>query len=280
MTELDLLRALLLLSLALAPLGTHRLLLAPSRWSTAAHASAWLCAAVGLFSSLPVLCGVWLLYCVASFAHFVRDRGARLRSPHELASCVPFVFSIIAALWIVGGANELHILGYGSTFSYYAALHGNVLGWMLVGPISVLARQDRPYRNVYLASALVSFGSFLLVAIGIDGHPAIKPVGVVGLSVAIPIAQLVFLGQAWTTNRAAFALGCASVLGLALTLILAWQHELGLLSLPETLGVRPMVSVHGLVNGLVVAPCFLMAVALEARPVARLGLAEAEGDGR
>lgn len=268
MTELDLLHALLLLSLALAPLGTHRLLLPPSRWATAAHLVAWLCAAIGLLAPLPVLCGAWLLFCVASFVRFVRLRGARLRSPYELASCVPFVFSLIASVWLVGGANELHILGYGARFSYYAALHGNVLGWMMVGPIAILARQDRPHRNLYLAAVVVSFASFLLVAIGINGHPAIKPVGVLGLSVVIPIAQLAFLHRAWTTHKAAFALGCASVLGLAVTLALAWQHELGALSLPGFLGTRPMVSVHGLINGLVVAPCFLLAVALEARPAA------------
>lgn len=268
MTELDLLRALLLLSLALAPLGTHRLLLPPSRWATAAHAVAWLCAALGLFTSLSALCGAWLVYCVASFARFVRHRAARLRSPYELAGCVPFVFSLIASVWIVGGANELHILGYGARFSYYAALHGNVLGWMMVGPIAVLAGQDRPHRNLYLAAVVVSFASFLLVAIGINGHPAIKPMGVLGLSVVIPLAQLAFLRRAWTTHKAAFALGCASVLGLAITLALAWQHELGLLSLPAVLGTRPMVSVHGLINGIVVAPCFLLAVALEARPAA------------
>ncbi len=69
-----------------------------------------------------------------------------------------------------------------------------------------------------------------------------------------------------------FALGSASALGLLVTLILAWQHELGVLSLPGVLVIRPMVSVHGLINGLVVAPCFLLAVALEAQPTATTAL--------
>lgn len=267
MTELNLLRVLLLLGMALAPLGTHRLLLPPSRLATAGHAGAFVCAATGLFTSMPVLCGAWLVFCVASFGQLLWHRAAALRSPYELAGCVPFVFSIIAAVWLVGGANELHILGYGATFSYYAALHGNVLGWMLVGSLAVLARQDRPHRNLYLASVGVSFGSFLLIAVGINGVPAIKPIGVLSLSVMIPVAQLTFLHGVRTTHKAAFALGSTSVLGLAITLVLAWQNELGVLSLPGILGIRPMVSVHGLINGLVVAPCFLLAVALEARPV-------------
>lgn len=278
MTELDLLRALLLLSLALAPLGTHRLLLPRVTWAAPAHAAAWVCAAVGLFSSLPALCGVWLLYCLASFGRFLSDRGARLRSGHELAGGVPFAFSVIASIWLVAGANDLRLLGYGAPFSYYAALHGNVLGWMLVGPLAVLAQRECPQRRIYLAAVFVSFVSFLLVAIGIDSYPPIKPVGVLGLTLAIPSAQLVFMGQAWRSSRAAFLLACLSVFGLALTLVLAWQHELGRLSLGDVLGVRPMVSVHGLVNGVVVAPCFLLAVAWEARcaPAAPAALEELE----
>ncbi len=265
MTELELLRVLLLLGMAAAPLGTHRLLLPPSRRSTAAHIVALALAALGLFTPMPVLCGAWLIYCVAGLVLYLRDRAAALLSPHEFASLVPFVFSIVGAVWVVGGANELHVLGYGANFSYYAALHSTVLGWMMVGAISVLARQDSSHRAVYVGSVLVSFGSFLLVAIGIDGHPSLKPFGVLGLSLAIPIAQLAFLHRAWTTHKTAFALGSASLAGLAFTLVLAWQAELGALNVAGALGIRPMVSLHGLVNGVVVGPCFLLAVALETR---------------
>lgn len=265
MTELLLLRALLLVGMALAPLGTHRLLLPARTWATGAHVLALGVTTLGLFTSMPVLCGGWLLYCLASLGLYLRHRAAALRSPYELAGVVPFAFSIIAAVWTVGGANELHILGYGADFSYYAALHSTVLGWMMVGSIAVLAGQDRPHRNIYLGSVLISFASFLLVAIGIDGHPSIKPLGVLGLSVAVPTAQLVFLHRAWTTHKAAFALGSVSLAGLAFTLVLAWQSELGALALPGALGIRPMVSLHGLLNGVVVAPCFLLAVVLDAR---------------
>ncbi|MFT5357351.1 MAG: hypothetical protein ACI9KE_004585 [Polyangiales bacterium] len=259
MTELNLLRVLLLVGFVLAPLGTHRLLMPPSRLGTTAHAAAFVCAAIGLFA-IPLLCVGWLVFTAGSFARFLRH--ANLRSPYGLASCVPFAFSNIAAVWLVGGANEVEILGYGETFSYYAALHGNVLGWMMVGAIAVLAAQDRPYRRLYLASVLVCFGSFLIIAIGIKSLPAIKPVGVLGLSVMIPIAQLAFLRSVWRTHKVPFALGCTSFLGLAFTMMLAWQNELGVVSLPGLLGVRTMVSVHGLINILVVAPCFLLAVVL------------------
>lgn len=264
MTEIDLLRGLLLLALALAPLGTHRVLLPPTRLGSAAHGLAFLCAAVGLFF-VPPLCGVWLLYCAGSFAHFLWHHRASLSSSRAVIGSVPFVFSNVAALWLVGGANDLAILGYGPTFSFYASAHGNILGWMTVGAIAILGTQKRPGAKLYIIAALVCFASFLLVAVGIDGVMGAKRVGVVGLSVAIPVAQLVFLRSVWRTHKGAFVLGCTSFLGLAATFVLAWQYELGALSFPALAGVRPMVSVHGVINGVVVAPCFLLAVTLEAR---------------
>lgn len=264
MTETDLLRGLLLLSLALAPLATHRFFLPPTRLSTTAHVLAFLCAAIGLFSA-PALCGVWLLYCAGSFAHYLWRHRTSLASLNVLVGCIPFVFSNIAALWLVGGANDLGILGYGPTFSFYASAHGNVLGWMSVGSIAMLAAQERPHQKLYVTTALLCFASFLLVAVGIDGVSGAKRVGVVGLSVAIPVAQLVFLRSVWKSHRGAFALACASFVGLVFTFVLAWQYELGALSFPAFAGIRPMVALHGVVNGVVVAPCFLLAVALETR---------------
>ena len=268
MSELSLLRALLLLSMAIGPLGTHRFFHAqPSRLRAGAHAGALACAALGLFVA-PVLCVAWLVFCVASFALFLRERVLRERArrfPELLAACVPFLFSIIAATWLVGGANDLHILGYGPEFSYYAALHGNVLGWILIGALAVLADRGGPQRRVYLASVLVCFASFLLIALGIDQLRALKPIGVIGLSVAIPASQLVFLRSVWSRNRPAFALGCVSLAGLVLTMFLAWRNELSMAVFPAVGGIRGMVSVHGAVNAVVVAPCFLLAVALDAR---------------
>lgn len=266
MAELNLLRVLLLVSFAMAPLGTHRLLVPHSRRGTAAHAAALACTAVGLFTPVRILSVAWLVFCAASFVRFLRHRATQLRWTDKLARDIPFLFSNIAAVWLVGGANGLHILGYGEVFSYYAALHSTVLGWMMVGSLAVLATQERPYRNLHLVSTFVCFGCFLLVAVGIESLPAVKPIGVLGLSVAIPTAQLAFVQSVWRNhNKPAFALGCTSLVGLAFTLTLAWHNELAVLSFPAVLGIRAMTSVHGVINALVVAPCFLLAVTLEAR---------------
>lgn len=260
MSELQLLQLLLLVSMAVGPFGTH-LFLERSRLHTAAHVAALGCAAVGLFASLPLLCVAWLLFCAARFALFLRARAR-----HTLAASVPFVFSNIAAVWLVAGANDLHLLGYGVHFSYYAALHGNVLGWILIGALASLANDDtEPRRTIYLVAVLVALLSFLLIAFGIDRLRDLKPIGVVGLSIAIPLAQLTFLRSIWSHSRVAFALACISLAGFATTMLLAWRNELAMPVLPPVAGVNVMVSVHGVLNALVVAPCFLLAVLLGAR---------------
>ncbi|HVL61485.1 MAG TPA: YndJ family transporter [Microbacterium sp.] len=267
MSELTLLRVLLLLAMAMGPLGTHRFFFAePSRLRVRAHLGALACAALGLILDAPFLCVVWLLFCAASFASFLRERArdgaVSMRSPEVLAACVPFLFSNVAAVWLVGGANDLRILGYGTTFSYYAALHGNVLGWVLVGALAVLAHRGGPHRGIYLASVLVCLVSFLAIAVGIDQLRALKPIGVVGLSLALPASQLAFLHGVWSRNRSAFALGSVSLAGLGCTMVLAWQNELAMPAFLTIAGIHGMVSVHGTLNALVVAPCFLAAVTL------------------
>lgn len=268
MTELDMLRGLLLVSLALVPFATERAFIAPPwRHRTALHLGSLAAAAASLFSPLPQLSVGWLFYCGAISARLGLQllRQGRWRSLSQLAKGVPCAFSVIGAVWLVGATNDLRILGYGPTFSFYAALHGNVLGVLVVGSLAALANDVRPHRRLYLAAVLVCFASFLLIALGIDQLRAIKPIGVVGLSAAIPISQLAFLKETRSRHRRAFALALVSLVGLAFTMLLAWRNELLLPPLVSALGIRGMVSVHGVLNALVVAPAWLLAVTLDRR---------------
>src|ERR1043166_6245395 len=70
MSELSLLRGLLLLSMVAGPFGTQRFLAESARLRTVAHIGAFVCAAAGLFAPFPTLCVAWLLFCAASFALF------------------------------------------------------------------------------------------------------------------------------------------------------------------------------------------------------------------
>jgi hypothetical protein len=252
--------------MVVGPFGTQRFFAESARLRAVAHLGALVCAAAGLFAPFPTLCVAWLLFCAASFALFLRSHAGSLRVPRVLAACVPFIFSNIAAVWLVGGANDLHFLGYSAYFSYYAALHGNVIGWILIGTLATLADRDSPQRGIYLTSVLVCLVSFLLIAFGIDQLRGLKPIGVIGLSIALPISQLSFLRTVWSRNRPAFILGCVSFAGLVFTMVLAWRNELSMPVFQAVAGIRGMVSVHGVLNTVVVAPCFLLAVSLDARP--------------
>lgn len=269
MSELTVLRVLLLASMAVAPLGTHGAFFARrGRGLAVAWSGGLACAAGGLFSPWPLLCVGWLAFCAGSFAVFLASRAraeGALRSREVVAASVPFTFSVIAAVWLVAGANDLKLLGYGPQFSFYAALHATVLGWVVLGALAILACRGGAEGRVHQAVVLVCLGSFLLVALGIDQLHALKPLGVVGLSVALPTSQLTFLRGAWGRSRAAFALGAVSLAGLAFTMALAWGNHLGAAALPAVAGLRGMVAVHGALNALVVGPALLVAVVLDGR---------------
>jgi hypothetical protein len=271
MSELALLQLLLLVAMAVGPLGTHRhFAVGSARARTIAHVVALACAGLGLLTPWPQLSVVWLVFSAGSFALFLRPRLRSLGSPHVLAACVPFLFSNIAAVWLVSGANDLHLLGYGVHFSNYASLHGNVLGWIVLGAFAILADRAGPTRErlVYVASVLACLVSFLLIAFGIDRLHVLKPIGVIGLSIALPLAQLTFLRGVRTRHRAAFVLGWVSFAGLVTTMLLAWCNELAVPVLGELAGIRTMVSLHGVLNALIVAPSFLLAVVLDTRTAA------------
>ena len=140
-----------------------------------------------------------------------------------------------------------------------------MLGWILVGALAALAQRSAPQQRIYLASVLVCLVAFLAIAFGIDRLRWLEPIGVAGLSLALVAAQLTFLRSVWSKSRPAFVLGCISLAGLVVTMVLAWQNEL---STPDAIGIagiRGMVSVHGTLNAVGVAPCYLAAVTLDVR---------------
>lgn len=263
-SELDLLRALLMVAIVAAPLVTSRFFLETTKLHDVLHGVAAPLAIVALAFDVPSLSFAWPLFCVAAFLIFLHQQFSRLRSVYELAKCVPFAFAIIGATWLASGVNDLGLLGYGEAFSFYAALHGHVLGWMMVGGIAFLANEADRFRRLYIVAVFACFASFLLVAFGIDGAPVIKPIGVTGIMLTVGASQALFLTGTWRTSRPAFLLGLLSLLGFAFTMTVAWQNELG--SPPDVaLGVRGMVSLHGVVNALVVAPGFVLALHLDRR---------------
>lgn len=282
MTELLLLKFLLMISLGVGPLATSRLLPISRRFA-AFHVGALALVCVSLFSRLSWLSAAWLLFVLLRIATAARYNVAPSRNTpstkRELAgnllSLVPFVFSVIAAVWLVAGTCDLRLLGYDPTFSYYAALHGNVLGWIVTGAVSTLAASPGRFRLVYQGAVLTTLVSFLLVAFGIDVLSSLKPIGTFGITAALIVALSTFLIEA-RARRRAFVLAWLSLLSLLFTLALAWRHEFGALGeqagarvlavIPTYVGgVRSMVAVHGVMNTLVTGPALAAAVLIARR---------------
>lgn len=252
-------RLLLIVAMAIAPRITRPFLSPPYRLHDILHTVAFLLSSIALLTDFSALAFAWPMFCLFVLGLFAR-RNVRRPSPLHAAQAVPIVFGVVGALWMVCGTNDLRLLGYDTAFSYYAALHSAVLGWILVGAMATLATRTRSFRRVYTVAVFISLGAFFLIAFGIDRFEALKPIGVAGITSMVALTQVLFLFEPGTP-RLARGLGAVTLLALVLTLTLAWMNHLGTPLPYAPFGVRAMVSVHGGINGLVVAPATLWALA-------------------
>ena len=206
---------------------------------------------------------IWPLFCIGGFAFHLLKRGLKFfLTMKGLASCIPFVFSLISSLWFVAGALDLKLLSYNPAWSFYAALHGIFLGWIFVGCLAFLTMRTGASR-IYLLGCYLSFALFLCVAFGIDGVPYLKPIGVVGFSLMMPlwIAHYAFHLEKSKKLSRTFAFISLSTIVLSMTLALLnefWAE------FPRVMfGLPTMVLTHGLLNSLVAVPCFFLAIVFE-----------------
>jgi len=263
MSELLILKALLLVAFALAPIFTRTLWLERSVSYLRAHVAAFLATGVGVLFDIEILILSWILFCAFGFFLYLKKERAWLFSSLGVATCLPFVFSLISALWFTAGSFDLKLLGYNPAWSFYAALHGAFIGWMFLGGLVYLAKIRE--SRIFLPSVYFCFAGFLLIAFGIDGVPYIKRVGVVILSVILPMSIAIYCLRIWPRNRQAGGLAVISLLGLAISMALALLNEFWIAAPRMAFGLPLMVLSHGLLNALVVLPCFGFAVVLEAR---------------
>ena len=261
--ELNYLYVLLFVAFVLAPLSTNSLFLHNAKSYQIGHATAFLFVFLGLVSGINLFFVAWLLFCCFGFFLYTRQERTALLSVQGIATFIPFVFSIIASVWLVAGTNDLQLLGYNKHWSFYAALHGNYLGWMFLGCLASLSKTRKTIRSLFSAGCYICLILFLLVAFGIDGIPYVKRIGVIGLTIVVPFFILLFLRT--TRDRLSMSLAILSLLGIFFTLSLAVINEFWVLQPQSFLGARSMVSLHGMVNGLIVLPSFCLAVWREKR---------------
>lgn len=105
---------------------------------------------------------------------------------------------------------------------------------------------------------------FLMIASGIDGTPYIKQVGVIGLSVLIPVLLVHYLFALEKDNGRSRVLALVSLASVLLTMTLALVNEFSSASPRVAFEIPVMVLVHGLANALLTVPCFYLSIRLEA----------------
>jgi hypothetical protein len=166
------------------------------------------------------------------------------------------LFSLISATWFFAGSNDLHLLGFDKAWSFYAALHGLFLGWMFVGCLAFLSATSK--NKIYLWSCYLVLACFLLVAFGINGVPIIKRVGLILLSLLIPLVIARYFFE--QRNRTSRIFLTVSLLGICFSMALAIMNEFWP-EFPRVLfGIPTMVLAHGFLNAVVVVPCFYFGI--------------------
>lgn len=264
-TEHRILDGLLVLAFAIAPHATNHFFLDGNRNYARAHRVALTAVVASSLAGSGLGSFAWATFCVYGIVLFLRRERANLWSPTGFACGIPFAFSAVSAVWFVGGANELHLLGYSRAFSFYAALHGSVLGWLFVACTAQLARRSAT-RRLHLAGCYLVFALFLCVAFGIDGVPHLKRVGVIGYSLVVPTLIARYALDQLHRGGAPLILALASLSGITLSMAIAVANEFWL-GFPRTVfGMPTMVLTHGILNAVVVVPCFAIALLLELGP--------------
>ena len=259
MVEHRILDCLLLFTFVIAPRMTNRFFLDSDRGYALLHLLALAVVVASAFLGSGVGACVWCAFCVAGGVLFLHRARRAVLTLGGLAACVPFAFSVVSSVWFVAGTNELHLLGYDRSWSFYAALHGSVLGWLFVGCIAHLAKRAGAPR-VYPVGCLLSFVLFLFVAFGIDGVPFIKRVGVVGFALLVP--GLIALHALGVRARGAAPSwwSATSLAGIVVSMTMALANEFWG-AFPRVLaGLPTMVLTHGVLNAVIVVPAFYFAL--------------------
>lgn len=251
----------LVIGVVLGPICFYRWFLNKSRTYLIAHLVSMIVLLIGISLEIGVLVFIWPLFCGFGLLLYLKNHYKDLFSISRLATLIPFIFSIIASVWLVAAENELRLLGYNKSWSLYASLHGHFLGWIFVAGLAKLSLHKDSSQKLYTTGSFLCLVSFLLIAFGIDGVPYIKRIGVVALSVFIPLVLLRMkshIGPQYKVARWASAF-CFS--GVLLSLGLAVVYEFGRpLITPVMIHAPVMVSTHGLINAFVVIPAFAVAI--------------------
>ncbi len=266
MTEIIYLNILLFISLIFGSIVTLKYFLKSSKVYKCSVYFGFFLLAIGFLFGFYKLTFAWVLVCILGGILYLKIEFNNLLTMDTLAGGIPIAFSVIASVWFFSGTNDLNLLGYGKEWSYYAALHGNYLGWLFVGSLVIISRSLKGVsKKIYLLSCFLCLFSFLMIALGIDGVPYIKRIGAFIVIILTPSLIGFYFFSLRKNRNYSFYLSGMSLIGITFTMLLALSNELGLLNPKTFLNAPSMVSLHGMVNGLIVIPSLYLAIYLDKR---------------
>lgn len=257
--ELSLIYLFISVAFLLAPRMTAHFFLNHSQVYIRFHILALSLLILGGILDLTWMAAIWPMFCVFGFILYLRQERWNIFSTLGLACCIPFVFSLISSVWFFSGANDLKLLGYNKTWSYYATLHGSMIGWLFVGCLAYISKGEKPPR-ANLIGCYLCFFLFLLVAFGINGVPYFKSVGVVGFTILIPSLIWNFTFNFKKERELSKYFALASLLSIIVSMSLAFLYEFWQ-GLPKlAFGMPLMTLTHGTINAILTVPCFYFAI--------------------
>lgn len=222
---------LLAISCVMVPLLTNTLFLSNSRIYSEIHKFVLAILIGAAIFDIKWLVVIWPIFCAFGYLLFLKKDGL-IFSFARLTTHLPFVFSLISALWFVTGVLDLKMLGYNPIFSFYAALHGAYLGWMFVGCLAFLS-QSIPLPTFSRTVTHLCFICFLMIAFGIDGVPYIKAIGTVGLFIIAPLSILIYALGLNSDQKNARGLAFLSLLVILISMSLALSNHFFWPTLPR-----------------------------------------------
>ncbi len=249
----------LLIALIIAPLMTNQFFFQNSRSYKLLHFICLTILLTGEIFNIRYLVFVWPVFCVSGFIWHLQLKVRRAIALEDILTILPFVFSIVGSIWLTAGKLDVYLLGYSTTWSYFAVLHSYYIGWIFIGCLSFLVTTHCKKTKFYSYSCVICTLCFFSVAFGIYKTPVLKTLGAIGLSVIMPITIFAYFRET-TKNTLSKALVTLSLIGIILSMVLALLNEFAIPIYGEYLDVARMLFYHGILNTVIVIPSFYLAI--------------------
>ncbi|WP_167836858.1 thiol-disulfide oxidoreductase DCC family protein [Leptospira ryugenii] len=258
MEEFLLLQCFLFVGFILAPIATNQFLLQNNRSYSDAHKISICFLFIGHYFSVQYLALVWPLFCGYGFYLYCRTPVLNKFSAEWLVLALPFLFSFLSASWYVADALGLKLLGYDQRWSYYASLHSIYLGWIFLICIGYLSNFKSKF--LYQFYSLFAILCFLLVALGMEGIPLMKPIAVFGLTLSLPLLFLLISIQLKGRGRKSLLFSSISFVAICTSMALVISHEF-FPGFPNiAFGISLMGLTLGLLNALIAITCLYLSI--------------------